>query len=191
LLQEVLEDTLGAAALAQELISFKQVGEILDRIDESGESFSEAATALKLLSRKQVDQLTDQGGKGHFRLGQLLVATTSLDQAQLESALETFPVERMMLPGPNVTKADLVARVSAKTGRDSLSVKQILETALKSISAELAGGGKVTLKNFGTFTTARHGARKGRNPRSGKPIDIPARVIAQLRFSRRLREMVE
>ncbi len=97
----------------------------------------------------------------------------------------------MLLPGPNVTKADLVSRIAERTGHNSRIVKQMVETLLESIGEELAEGGRVTLKNFGTFSTARHRARKGRNPRSGEPIEIPERVVAQLRFSRSVREAVE
>ncbi len=85
LLQEVLEDTLGATALARDLITFRQVGDILDRIDESGEDFTEAATGLGLLSAGQIEKLQREVEQSHFRLGQLLVATTKLSQAGLEA----------------------------------------------------------------------------------------------------------
>lgn len=191
LLQEVLEDTLGATALARDLISFKQVGDILDRMDESGEGFTEAANGLGLLSTEQIEKLQREVKQSHFRLGQLLVATTKLDQTGLEVQLKTFPAERLLVPGPNVTKADLVGRVSERTGQNSKIVKRMVEALLESIGEELAGGGRVTLKNFGTFSTARHRARKGRNPRSGETIEIPERVVAQLRFSRSVREAVK
>ncbi|MBW7995634.1 MAG: HU family DNA-binding protein [Candidatus Glassbacteria bacterium] len=191
LLQEVLEDTLGATALAQEMISFKQVGEILDHMDKSDESFTDAALALGLLTKQQITRLREEAERSHFRLGQLLVATTKLSRDELEKQLEAFPAERLMVPSPNVTKADLVMRVAEKTGRDSRTVKQLVESFLESIGSALADGGKVTLKNFGTFSTAVHSARKGRNPRSGKPIDIPERKVAQLKFSRSLRGTVE
>ncbi len=191
LLQEVLEDTLGATALAQDLITFRQVGDILDRMDESGENFSEAATALDLLSAAQIKKLQSEVEQNHFRLGQLLVATTKLSQAALEAQLKEFPADRLLVPGPNITKADIVSRVSERTGQNSKTIKQMVETLLESIGEELAGGGRVTLKNFGTFSTSHHKARKGRNPRSGEQIEIPERVVAQLRFSRSLREAVE
>ncbi len=191
LLQEVLEDTLGATALAWDMITFRQVGDILDRIDESGEDFTEAAAGLGLLSAGQIETLQREVEQNHFRLGQLLVATTKLSQAMLEAQLEAFPAERLLVPGPNVTKADLVSRIAGCTGHNSRIVKQMVETLLESIGEELAEGGRVTLKNFGTFSTARHKARKGRNPRSGEPIEIPERVVAQLRFSRSVREAVE
>ena len=117
LLQEVLEDTLGATALARDLITFRQVGDILDRIDESGEDFTEAAIGLGLLSTGQIEKLNREVEQSHFRLGQLLVATTKLSQAGLEAQLVEFPAERLLVPGPNVTKADLVSRIAERTGR--------------------------------------------------------------------------
>jgi len=191
LLQEVLEGTLGASALARDLISFKQVGEILDRMDESGESFNDAALALGLLSADQIKMLQAEEEKSHFRLGQLLVATTKLSQEVLEKQLDAFPSERLLITSPNVTKADLVGRVASSTGQEVGKVKLVVEALLENIGQELTGGGKVTLKNFGTFSTVRHKARRGRNPRNGQPIEIPERMVAQLKFSRCVRKAVE
>lgn len=191
LLQEVLEDTLGATALARDMITFRQVGEILDRMDSSQETFTESALRLGYLNEQQIAKLKAEAEKSHFRLGQLLVATTKLNQRELEQQLERFPAERMLVPSPNVTKADLVNRVAEQTGQQAREVKEVVEEILEVIGEELADGGRVTLKNFGTFSFATHKARKGRNPRSGEPIEIPERRVAQLRFSRVLREDVE
>ena len=36
---------------------------------------------------------------------------------------------------------------------------------------------RVTLVGFGTFSVSKRKARKGRNPRTGKEIKIPARKV--------------
>jgi DNA-binding protein HU-beta len=43
-----------------------------------------------------------------------------------------------------------------------------------SIVEEVAAGNKVQLVGFGSFEPRTRSARKGRNPRTGEEIDIPA-----------------
>jgi len=190
-LQEILHDSLGAAALASDLITFKQVGEILDHMDNSASNFSEAAVELKILTPKQVEELKIKAGDCQFRLGQLLVATTKLSQNELDEELVHFASERLLVPSPNVTKAELIGMITPRTGTTSATVKKVLESILDNISKELSRGRPVVLKGFGTFAITEYAARGGRNPRTGKPIQISQRKVARLRFSRKMRRRVD
>ena len=49
------------------------------------------------------------------------------------------------------------------------------------ISKAMARGEKVSLPGFGTFSVSRRSARKGRNPKSGEEIKIPARHYARFK----------
>jgi len=189
-LQEILSDSLGAAALANDMITFGQVGQILDYMDNSGSTFTDAALELKFLTRAQIEVLAREAAECQFRLGQLLVATTKLLQPELEDELVTFHSERQLIPSPNVTKAGLVARVAQKSGMDNGSVQKVLESILSCISSEMASGGSIVIKGFGTFSTVEHAARDGRNPRSGESIKIRRKRVPQLRFARSLKERV-
>lgn len=191
ILQDILRDSLGAVALARDIITFPQVGLILEKMDESEIGFSEAAVELGILTRKQVDDLEEQAGQCQFRLGQLLVATTKLDKQELEEELQVFSYDRQLVPSPNVTKAELVGRIAARTEAPSSRVKIVLESILENITEELAQGGSVVLKGFGTFTTAEYKSREGSNPRSGKKMKIEGRKVPKLRYSRSMRRNVD
>ena len=190
-LQEILHDSLGAAALADDLITFKQVGQILEHMDNSESNFSEAAVELKILTPEQIEELKIKAGDCQFRLGQLLVATTKLAQRELDEELAHFASERLLVPSPNVTKADLIGRITPRTGTTSATVKKVLESILDNISEELSQGRSLVLKGFGTFAVTEYAVRGGRNPRTGEPIEISQRKVAQLRFSRRMRRRVD
>jgi len=191
ILQEILHDSLGAAALANDLITFKQVGQILEHMDNSESNFSEAAVELKILMPEQIEDLKVKTGDCQFRLGQLLVATTKLTQQELDEELACFASDRLLIPSPNVTKAELIGRITSRTGTKSVTVKKVLESILDKISEELSCGKSVVLKGFGTFTVTEYAARGGRNPRTGEPIEISQRKVAQLRFSRKMRWQVD
>ena len=58
------------------------------------------------------------------------------------------------------------------------------------IAVELDAGRVVRIAGFGTFDTHRSKARKGRNPGTGEPIQIPAKTHARFRPAKGLKERV-
>ena len=55
----------------------------------------------------------------------------------------------------------------------------------------LANGEKVTLVGFGTFEVRERAARKGVNPATGEPIDIPAAKVPAFKAGKALRDAVK
>jgi len=87
--------------------------------------------------------------------------------------------------------AELIGRITPRVGTTSATVKKVLESILDNVSEELTRGRSVVLKGFGTFAVTEYAARGGRNPKTGEPIEISQRNVAQLRFSRRMRRRVD
>lgn len=54
-------------------------------------------------------------------------------------------------------------------------VEQLVGIFFDEISNRLADGGRVELRGFGAFSTRARDARKGRNPRTGDAVDVPAK----------------
>ena len=84
--------------------------------------------------------------------------------------------------------SELVEIVAATTGLERRDVRRVLNTAITSISAELAARRRVTLAGFGTFVVRRRAARTTRHPRTGDDIDIPERDAVIFRSGTDLRE---
>lgn len=80
-----------------------------------------------------------------------------------------------------MNKADLVNSISEQTGLTKTKSNQVLDAMTSIISEALSNGEKVTLVGFGTFTTTERQARKGRNPKTGEVIDIPAKRVARFK----------
>jgi len=76
-----------------------------------------------------------------------------------------------------VTKTDLVDKVSKSTNATKTEVAETLDAIMETIKQAIKEGEKVTLIGFGTFSVTDRKARKGRNPKTGEPIDIPASKV--------------
>ena len=91
-----------------------------------------------------------------------------------------------------MTKAELVDKIHAKAG---LSTKAQTEQALDAIMVvlkdALAAGEAVSFTGFGGFKVVHRAARKGRNPRTGKDITIPASKVAKFTPGKLLKEAVK
>lgn len=74
-----------------------------------------------------------------------------------------------------MNKKELVEAVAKKTGKSQKDVKETLEVILSTINETLKKGEKVTLIGFGTFSVQESKARIGRNPQTGKAMQIKAK----------------
>lgn len=78
-----------------------------------------------------------------------------------------------------MTLKDLARAVAAKTGETIAATERSLEVALSEIKSELANGQEVNLHNFGKFKPEEKAARTGRNPATGQPLEIAAKVVVK------------
>ncbi|MCC3236658.1 HU family DNA-binding protein, partial [Pediococcus acidilactici] len=74
-------------------------------------------------------------------------------------------------------KAELVENVAKKTGLTKKDATAAVEAVFGSIQDDLKKGDKVQLIGFGTFEVRNRAARKGRNPQTGKEIEIAASKV--------------
>lgn len=80
-----------------------------------------------------------------------------------------------------MTKAELVGAIAERANLSRAKAELALNGLLDAMKDALAQGDKVTLTNFGSFSVTRRAPRKGRNPRTGKQIEIAERT--SVRFS--------
>ena len=76
-----------------------------------------------------------------------------------------------------MTKAELVARVAQKTELTNKQTAEIIDLFLQCIVEALQAGDKVELRGFGSFRCRDRRPRQGRNPRTGDPVEVPARTV--------------
>ena len=89
-----------------------------------------------------------------------------------------------------MTKSELVANVAEKAGLDRKHADKAVVALFDSIKKALIEGDKVQIIGFGTFENRTRSARKGRNPRTGAEIDIPASKLPSFKAGKGLKEAV-
>lgn len=89
-----------------------------------------------------------------------------------------------------MTKAELVSKMAEGAGITKAAASKALDAFIDAVTQALKKEEKVTLVGFGTFSVAKRKARKGRNPRTGKEIKIPARTVPKFTPGKALREAV-
>ena len=91
-----------------------------------------------------------------------------------------------------MNKTELTEELAKRTGLSRAKAGEVISAVFNPdgglIGAELRGGGTVGLHEFGQFSVKQYEARKGRDPRSGKEIDIPARKACHFRPRKGLRK---
>jgi DNA-binding protein HU-beta len=89
-----------------------------------------------------------------------------------------------------MNKKELVDVVAKKTGAKKKDVKKIIDATIESIKEALEKGQKVQLVGFGSFEVREAAARKGVNPRTKQPIQIPARKVPKFKAGKDLKKRV-
>ncbi len=90
-----------------------------------------------------------------------------------------------------MTKAELVARLAAKADIKKVAAEKAVNAFLDSVQEVLLVEGKLTLTGFGTFAVEARPGRKGRNPRTGTAITIPASKVVKFRAGKNLKDSVK
>ncbi|HPC72970.1 MAG TPA: HU family DNA-binding protein [Syntrophales bacterium] len=89
-----------------------------------------------------------------------------------------------------MNKADLIDEV-AKVVETKKAAAAAVDCMIEVITKTLKKKGKVTLVGFGTFSVSKRAARKGRNPRTGKEIKIPAKNVPKFTAGKELKAAVK
>ena len=89
-----------------------------------------------------------------------------------------------------MNKNDLIAKVADSADISKADAGKAVDAVFESVAGELSGGGDVRLVGFGTFSVAQRKATKGRNPRTGEEIDIPASKQPKFKAGKGLKDAV-
>ena len=90
-----------------------------------------------------------------------------------------------------MNKTEFITAVAEKSGLSKVDAKKAVEAFVETVSSELKEGGKVALLGFGSFSVAEKSARKGVNPKTKQPIEIPARKSVKFKAGAELTEIIK
>ncbi|HVN24611.1 MAG TPA: HU family DNA-binding protein [Syntrophorhabdales bacterium] len=90
-----------------------------------------------------------------------------------------------------MTKIDLITKVAGETEIKKAVVEKVLNAITDAIAQALKDGDKIALTGFGTFQCSKRAARTGRNPKTGKEINISACTVPKFKPGNKLKEAVQ
>ena len=90
-----------------------------------------------------------------------------------------------------MTKAELIAKAAEKAGVSKKQADRCLKAFIEVITEALQKGEKKALPGFGNFQVKERSEWKGRNPRTGEIITIPARKVVAFKPAKQLRELIK
>ena len=89
-----------------------------------------------------------------------------------------------------MTKAELVEEVAKAAELTKKDSEVIVDEVFKNIIQALNSGDKIELRGFGSFRVRKRDARRGRNPKTGEPVDIPAKTVPYFKPGKELKELI-
>ncbi|GAB4357338.1 MAG: HU family DNA-binding protein [Cyanobacteria bacterium] len=89
-----------------------------------------------------------------------------------------------------MNKGELIDKVAEKVDVTKKEADAILSAAVEIIMETVAEGEKVTLVGFGTFERRDRQAREGRNPKTGKKLQIPATKVPAFSAGKQFKDAV-
>ncbi len=85
-----------------------------------------------------------------------------------------------------MNKAELINAMAEEANMSKTDAKRALDSFIKATSGALNAGERVALVGFGSFSVAERAARTGRNPQTGKEINIAAKKVVKFKAGNEL-----
>mgnify|MGYP001449803586 FL=1 len=84
-----------------------------------------------------------------------------------------------------MTKAELISKISLKTGVEKLTTSTIVEEMMKEIQNSIIDNNAVYLRGFGTFKPKKRAEKTGRNIKKNTTIIIPEHYVPAFKPSKK------
>ncbi len=90
-----------------------------------------------------------------------------------------------------MTKSDLIEKLSEQQSLlNYRDVELAVKLMLSQMSNSLAGGERIEIRGFGSFTLHHRPPRIGRNPKSGESVELGEKYVPHFKPGKELRERV-
>ncbi|PHR49200.1 MAG: DNA-binding protein [Fluviicola sp.] len=89
-----------------------------------------------------------------------------------------------------MNKAELIEAMASHAGLSKADAKKALEGFTNATTKALKKGDRLSLIGFGSFSISKRSARTGRNPQTGKEIQIAAKNVVKFKAGAELSKAV-
>lgn len=89
-----------------------------------------------------------------------------------------------------MNKAELVLRVAERAKVTQKVAKVIVDTMFEGMKDSLVKGERIEIRGFGSFMVKNYAGYKGRNPKTGRVVDVSEKRLPFFKVGKELRERV-
>mgnify|MGYP003572401467 CR=1 FL=1 len=90
-----------------------------------------------------------------------------------------------------MTKSELIEAIALKqTQLPQKDIDLSVKTVLEQMAQALEKGERIEIRGFGSFSLHHRPPRKGRNPKTGEPVDLPEKYVPHFKPGKELRDRV-
>ncbi|MBO1923983.1 MULTISPECIES: HU family DNA-binding protein [Thiomicrorhabdus] len=89
-----------------------------------------------------------------------------------------------------MNKSELISAIAEESGLTKADAGKALDATVNAITKALSSGDSVAILGFGTFAVGERAARTGRNPQTGKEMQIPAAKVPKFKPGKALKDAV-
>lgn len=89
-----------------------------------------------------------------------------------------------------MNKAELIDAIASESKLTKADAGRALDAFITATTKALKKGDRLSLVGFGSFSVAKRNARTGRNPQTGKTIQIKAKKVAKFKAGTELAKAV-
>jgi integration host factor subunit beta len=90
-----------------------------------------------------------------------------------------------------MNKSDIISALAAKEKLTEKLATDIINLIFIGFADTLKKGGGIEFRGFGTFTVREYKAYTGRNPKTGRNIDVRPKKLPFFKVGKKLKEMVD
>ena len=87
-------------------------------------------------------------------------------------------------------KADLINKIAREMNISKQEAELGVNLFFDTIKDALTRGEEIELRGFGSFRFRDRGARAGRNPRTGEPVEVPPKKVLYFKPSKLLKNLI-
>jgi DNA-binding protein HU-beta len=89
-----------------------------------------------------------------------------------------------------MNKGELIDAVAKITQHSKAQTGEMFDAFMAVVQNSLSSGNNVQMIGFGTFAVEERAARTGRNPATGKELNIPAKKVVKFKVCAKLKDAV-
>lgn len=90
-----------------------------------------------------------------------------------------------------MNKSGLIEELSKKENLTEKKAAEVVNLIFKGFTDELKNGGRIEIRGFGSFVVREYKGYTGRNPKTGKNIEVPPKRLPFFKVGKELKERVD